>query len=93
MGYRGKLVPYTHVPSGISKGAVLELLSIIRDEHPRYPKMANNVAPHKIYYFLSCNGGDSLDLRPLGEIFNGYYHELLLPYSLKEWSQNVYSLL
>lgn len=91
MSYWWKLMPYTHIPRKISKRVAVKLLFIIRYECAGYPKLADDIAPHKIYYFLSCDGGNGLCLRPLEKIFHGYHHELLLPHSLWEWTQYIYS--
>ena len=63
----------------IPKCIIVELLSVVKDEHSRYPVPANNISPNKTSNVLLRDSGWSFCLYLLCEIIDANYEELQLP--------------
>jgi len=73
----------------ISEPVIVEFLSIVRDEDPGDPEVANDTFLDETSDIFLCDSGQWFCLDPFGEVVDPYNKELELPYRHREGSYYV----
>ena len=69
------MVLYPKLRVEVPEYAVVELLSIVKDEYSRYPVPADNVSPNETPNVPLHDNGQGFYLHPLCEIVNANYQD------------------